>query len=67
MPELIGRFKAVRRETIAMLTTMAEADLDRKGRHVFLGRDKLERFIRWTYEHAHLHLEDVRRALALTD
>jgi hypothetical protein len=46
---------------------MAEGDLDREGRHVFLGHGRLERFVRWAYEHAHLHLEDVRRALALCD
>ena len=67
LPELLSRFKAVRQETIAIVRTMAEGDLDREGRHVFLGHDRLERFVRWAYEHAHLHLEDVRRALALSD
>jgi hypothetical protein len=67
MAELLSRFKAVRQETIAIVEAMAEEDLDRKGRHVFLGHDRLERFIRWAYEHARLHEEDVRRALALSD
>jgi len=64
MPELLGRFKAVRQETIAIVAAMAEEDLDRKGRHVFLGHDRLERFVRWAYEHARLHEDDARRALA---
>lgn len=65
MPDLLGRFKAVRRETIAIAAAMAEEDLDREGRHVFLGHDRLERFLRWAYEHARLHEEDARRALAM--
>jgi len=67
LPELIDRFKAVRQETVAIVAHMAERDLDRLGRHVFLGHDRLERFIRWAYEHARLHEDDVRRALSLPD
>jgi hypothetical protein len=63
MPELIRQFTTVRQETIAIAANMTEADFDREGRHVFLGHDRLERFIRWAYEHARLHEDDVRRAL----
>lgn len=63
MPELIQRFRTVRAETIAIVVQMADSDLDREGRHVFLGPGRLERFIRWAYEHARLHENDVRRAL----
>ena len=66
MPELLDRFKAVRQETMAIVAAMSEEDLDREGRHVFLGHDRLERFIRWAYEHARRHEDDVRRALART-
>ena len=63
MPELLDRFKTVRQGTIAIVAAMAEGDLDRKGRHVFLGQGRLERFIRWVYEHARLHEADVRKVL----
>ena len=63
LPELIQRFQATRQETIAIVRDMTDADFDRRGRHVFLGQDRLERFIRWAYEHARLHENDVRRAL----
>lgn len=63
MPELIALFRGVREETIAIVAGMAEIDLDREGRHVFLGPGRLEQFIRWAYEHARLHEDDVRRAL----
>jgi hypothetical protein len=64
LQQLLQRFRTVREETIAIVAEMADADFDREGWHVFLGRDRLERFIRWAYEHARLHENDVRKALA---
>ncbi|MBC2736475.1 MAG: DinB family protein [Desulfobacteraceae bacterium] len=64
LQQLLQRFKTVREETIAIVAGMADADFDRKGWHVFLGHDRLERFIRWAYEHARLHEDDIRRAIA---
>ena len=62
MPELQQQFRDVRRRTVVMVANMTEGDLDRTGRHPFHGHGKLERFVRWAYEHARLHLDDVRRA-----
>ena len=42
---------------------MKEEDLDREGMHAFHGKGKLDRFIRWAYEHARIHKEDVRKVL----
>jgi hypothetical protein len=64
---LLAQFRGVRGETVAIVAGMAEADFDRAGRHVFLGQGTLERFIRWAYEHARLHEDDVRRALKMSD
>ena len=61
--ELIEKFKSVRRETISIVSQMTDADLDREGRHAFHGLGKLERFIRWAYEHVDLHIEDIRKAV----
>ncbi len=63
LAELIEQFRAVRTETIAIVSSMADSDFDREGRHPFHGHGRLERFIRWAYEHQRLHEEDVRRAL----
>lgn len=60
---LIEKFQAVRTGTVAIVRTMQEEDLDREGVHAFHGRGRLERFIRWAYEHARLHEDDVRKAL----
>jgi hypothetical protein len=60
---LLDRFRAVRAETIAIVAAMPDADFDREGRHPYHGHGRLERFIRWAYEHQRLHVDDVRRAL----
>ncbi|NNL78002.1 MAG: DinB family protein [Desulfobacterales bacterium] len=61
--ELFEKFRSVRRETIAIVAGMEDQDLDREGRHAFHGHGKLERFIVWAYEHAGLHLDDMRKKL----
>ena len=53
----------MRRDTIAIVKGMGDKDLDRADRHAFHGHGKLERFIVWAYEHARLHLEDIRGIL----
>jgi len=63
LDEMFERFKSVRAATIAIVEGMNDEDLDREGRHAFHGHGKLERFIIWAYEHARLHLDDVRRVL----
>lgn len=66
LDELIDRFTAVRQETTRMVREMQEEDLDREGFHTFHGKGKLGRFIRWAYEHARLHEEDIRKVLEKT-
>jgi hypothetical protein len=66
LDELIERFTAVRQETLRILREMKEEDLDREGLHAFHGKGKLDRFIRWAYEHVRLHEEDVRKVLRKT-
>jgi hypothetical protein len=63
LPTLIGQFQIVRRETIAMVEKMTESDLDREGRHPFHGKGKLGRFIRWAYEHARIHEDEIRKVI----
>ena len=63
LDELLEKFRTVRQETIAIVAGMEDKDLDREGRHAFHGHGKLERFIVWAYEHARLHLADIRKIL----
>ena len=61
LDDLFDKFRSVRRDTIAIVAGMADQDLDHVGRHAFHGHGKLERFITWVYEHARLHLDDIRK------
>jgi hypothetical protein len=63
LAELISQFRAVREDTISIVRELSEEDLDREGLHAFHGHGKLERFIRWTYEHARIHQNEIRQAL----
>ncbi len=63
LDELIVQFRAVRRETINIVDRMSDSDFDREGYHAFHGHGRLEHFIRWTYEHAGLHEDDIRKAM----
>ena len=63
LDELIDRFKEVRHETIRIVREMKEEDLDREGMHAFHGHGRLDRFIRWAYEHVRIHEEDIRKKL----
>ncbi len=63
LDELIRKFRSVRQDTISMVKEMSEDDLDREGLHAFHGHGKLERFIRWAYEHVQLHENDIRMKL----
>ena len=67
LEDLLEKFQGVRRDTIAIVEKMEDKDLEREGRHAFHGHGKLERFIVWAYEHARLHLDDIRQILNLTD
>jgi len=66
LDELIDRFTAVRGETVRIVREMKEEDLDREGMHAFHGHGRLDRFIRWAYEHVRIHEEDVRKTLGKT-
>jgi len=63
MDELVVQFSSVRQDTIAIVREMSEQDFDREGRHAFHGHGKLERFIRWTYEHMRIHENDIDKVL----
>jgi hypothetical protein len=63
--ELIAQFRSVRHDTISIVREMSENDLDREGHHAFHGHGKLERFIRWAYEHVRIHENDIRKELQI--
>jgi hypothetical protein len=65
LDELIAQFKLVRDDTISIVKAMSHTDFDREGRHAFHGHGKLERFIRWTYEHVQIHKDDIYKSIRI--
>ncbi len=61
--DLAQRFAQARAATVDLVRGMAEADLDRVGRHPWFGNVPLEQMLKLVYRHNMLHERDVRKAL----
>ncbi len=60
----LGRsFQEARAEMVAWVSGLADSDLEKQGRHPFLGSASLREMIKMVYLHNHLHYRDVRRTL----
>jgi uncharacterized protein (TIGR03083 family) len=64
--ELLARFTDIRAQTTARVAQLEVADLERLGRHPFLGVVPLAEIIKLVYRHNQLHQRDLRRALSST-
>lgn len=64
--ELLDRFLALREKTIRLVESLSREDLQRQGRHPFLGVASVEDIIKLIYRHVQIHLRDIRRAITLT-
>lgn len=60
--ELLEQYRAVRTEMIAWVSGLEESDLQRVGRHPFLGVTTLDEMIKMVYRHNQIHFRDVRRS-----
>ena len=61
--ELLEQYRAVRAEMIAWVSSLDEADLDKTGRHPFMGHTTLREMIKLVYLHNQLHYRDLRKVL----
>ncbi|HJO33766.1 MAG TPA: DinB family protein [Anaerolineales bacterium] len=61
--ELLLDFKAARAATVALVEGMSAPDLQRRGRHPWLGNAPLSKIIKLIYRHNQIHERDTRRAL----
>ena len=61
--ELLGSFQKVRARMIDFVATLASKDLEKVGRHPFLGVTSLREMVKLIYIHDQTHLRDLRRAL----
>lgn len=61
--DLLAEFASARADTLTLLETLAETDLDRRGRHPFLGETTLDDILKLLYRHTMLHGRDLRKVL----
>jgi hypothetical protein len=61
--ELLQEFELNRRACTKLVRKMQAADLEKSGRHPFLGWVALEDIIKMLYRHDQIHLRDLRRLL----
>jgi hypothetical protein len=61
--DLVGQFPEIRGQMVALVSGLADVDLEKRARHPFLGVVTLREMIRMIYIHGQTHYRDVRRAL----
>jgi uncharacterized protein (TIGR03083 family) len=61
--ELLEQYRSVRAEMVAWVATLDDGELERIGRHPFLGVTTLREMIKLVYIHNQTHYRDVRKAL----
>lgn len=60
---LLEDFVGARGETIRLVGTMVDLDLERTGRHPWLGEAALEDILKLMYRHNQIHQRDIRKSL----
>lgn len=60
---ILQRFMERRGETIQMIMELSDPDLEKEGRHPWLGIAPIEDMIKLMYRHNKIHQRDIRRIL----
>ncbi len=61
--ELLEQFQATRVIMAALVASFSEEDLQKQGRHPFLGLTTLAEMVKMVYRHNQIHLRDLRKLL----
>ena len=61
--ELLEQYKAVRDDSVAWTLSLEESDLEKQGRHPFLGMTTLREMIKMLYLHNQIHYRDMKKVL----
>lgn len=61
--ELLAMFGERRANMVSFVRGLTEADLQREGRHPFLGQATLDEMLRLFYLHVNLHVRDIRNLM----
>mgnify|MGYP003334991652 CR=1 FL=1 len=65
--ELLEQYKEVRANSIAWTLSLSESDLEKQGRHPFLGISTLSQMIKLISIHALTHFRDVHHATSVRE
>ena len=61
--DLLEEYKTARRQMVGLVGGLSNQDLEKQGRHPFLGVTTLREMVKMIYIHNQTHYRDVRRAL----
>lgn len=61
--ELLEQYKSTREKTVEWISGLSDSDLEKTGRHPFLGITTLREMIKMIYIHNQTHYRDLRRVL----
>ena len=61
--ELLEQYKSIRAKAIVWTSGLSEADLEKQGRHPFLGMTTISEMIKMLYIHNLTHYRDMKKAL----
>lgn len=59
--ELLIQYQEIRAKMAAWVETLDETDLEKEGRHPFLGETTLAEMIKLVYRHNQIHYRDIRK------
>jgi len=61
--ELLEQYQAVRADSVAWTLSISELDLEKQGRHPFIGMTSIREMIKMLYLHNQLHYRDMKKVL----
>jgi uncharacterized damage-inducible protein DinB len=61
--ELLGQYKLMREEMIKFVFNLTDTDLEKIGRHPYLGMTTLREMIKMIYIHNQIHFRDIKKVL----
>lgn len=61
--DLLEQYKAIRSDSVAWTLSLDESDLEKQGRHPFLGMTTLREMIKMLYLHNQTHYRDMKKVL----
>ncbi|MBI5936024.1 MAG: DinB family protein [Chloroflexi bacterium] len=62
--ELLEQYKSLRAESVTWVLGLQEADLEKTGRHPFLGQTTIREMVKMLYLHNQIHYRDLKKALS---